>query len=69
MQQYNETIGGMTDLFFSNRLTVVQESPKPAAVQVIQDCNQQLFIEFKGCGKLITEKTVCSFIAKAEYLE
>lgn len=56
MQQYNETTCGMTDLFFSNRLTIVQESPKPAAVQVIQDCDQQLFVEFKGCRKLITEK-------------
>lgn len=65
MQQCNETISGTTDLFFSNRLTVVQESPKAAAVQVIQDCNQQLFIEFKGCRKLITEKANLFFCCKS----
>lgn len=33
-------------------LTVVEERPKPAAVQVVQDCQQEALVELKGGGKL-----------------
>lgn len=41
-------------LSFSSRFTVVQESTKAAAVQMIQNRNEKLFIEFKGCRELDT---------------
>lgn len=37
-------------------LTVVEERPKAAAVQVIQDGQQEALIELKGCRKLVEEK-------------
>lgn len=41
-----------THLPFSHRVTVIQESTKAAAIQVIQNSNQELLIEFKSCWKL-----------------
>lgn len=33
-------------------LTVVEESPKATAVEMIQDCQQEALIKLKGCRKL-----------------
>lgn len=65
-QQCNYTISGLTNLFFSEKLAVIQESAKPAAVQMIQDCNQELLIEFKGCRKLKPGKTNSLFTWKTQ---
>lgn len=39
-------------MLVSSTLTVVQESPKATAVEMIQDCQQQTLIKLKGCRKL-----------------
>lgn len=35
---------------------VTQECPKQAAVQVVQDCYQEVFVKLKGCRKLQRQK-------------
>lgn len=42
----------MTYFLQSLLLTVAQEGPKQAAVQVVQDGDQEVFVELKSCRKL-----------------
>lgn len=48
----------VTYLLVSYTLTVVEESPKATAVEMIQDCEQKMLIELKGCRKLRGENLV-----------
>jgi len=48
-------------MLVSCTLTVVEESPKATAVQMIQDCQQEVLIKLKGCRKLRGEKMLLQF--------
>lgn len=50
----------VTYLLVSYTLTVVEESPKATAVEMIQDCEQEMLIELKGCRKLRGQNPVIS---------
>lgn len=39
-------------MLVSCTLTVVEESPEAAAVEMIHDCQQEALIELKSCWKL-----------------
>ena len=39
-------------MLVSCTLTVVEESPKTTAIEMIQDCQQEALIKLKGCRKL-----------------
>lgn len=43
-------------MLVSCTFTVVEESPKATAVEMIQDCQQEALIKLKGCRKLRGEK-------------
>lgn len=43
-------------MLVSCTFTVVEESPKATAVEMIQDCQQQALIKLKGCRKLSSEE-------------
>ena len=43
-------------MLVSCTLTVVEESPKATAVEMIQDCQQEALIKLKGCGELKRER-------------
>lgn len=43
-------------MLVSCTFTVVKESPEATAVEMIQDCQQQVLVKFKGCRKLRGEK-------------